>query len=1039
MTLESCINGTHEFAYDNEGGGPFTYSAADPNSGEALSWTSGTGKLWHLEDDGATGYMVIGLLTGTAPGDGDTITGGASGATCDVDGSVSNPAAMADGEDLAIESGAVITCTESPTILLGEINLEFGELFLDGVNISAGNLINFVGEYAQVINVNGNGLLTANGAWVQVGTTDASDDQSVDLSAYWGGQFEDVIPMVRIETGRRIYYDGSSGEIPIIGDHIYKASDNTITGEIVEVNTSSSYLVVRYLTGTLADNEAFNVQKVVDVDGPLMSTSWTALVDNILGDIKEDGIYQSFGNSRHNSISYIANFSHGIGGFVFDHEYQTNTLTLGTTVGTLGGFVPPTGCKIEAPNVHISTSNTTQYALGNTYHDGTDGDGGWYNVITTDAGSVDFKILNLGIALAQLINVYDSVFEDVGFALYLGASNSPNPVTYLRCVGVQDPVNTAIQSNLYQYYAFGYAANPGGVTIQNCLIIKSDTNGGQALGGEGVSGLTITGNITSTAYQAWVPSGLYNAIRIAQCSDVVVDNNIVIMPSGAYGVIISVFVEIARDLSITGTLFATQDNQLIGAENHFFHFEDACSNVLISGFTFIGSAMIGDNFIYVTSIDGLKVRGIGQIDNKVNFGADGEYLLEMGPSCRNVSVARCWKEGGYPLVETFADTYNVEVLNCSQEYDGPISPSGLDNVLFAGVHGASDTPGSGIAYDYTAKYGRQVHDFFKSDTRGMIAWLAIAPSESINNVTIVNGNPIFTKTGFLNMLDGDILDVEQDYYSLGHVAFTGQYTATEWLSGWYADEWDDIDVDFQYNLGEGWNGSWLDARTVANWVAISGSHEFDVDNVSGTFNVGDDLSWGTGGTAGTGLVSAVTGTHLDLILISGVVPVNDMEITDDDTAATCDVNGSVSSSSVMVDGVKLKYRFTATADQDTLNMFIIDTTTTLTDQEANLHPIDQDEVDLTVTVVDRNQDPIENVQVAIHKQSDNTELMNEDTTALGVATEVFIYSTDEDILVKCRKAETADSPKYKFYSTTGTISSNGFTLLVTLEESTVLN
>jgi len=76
---------THQWAYDGEAAGPF---AED----EILSWgtgaTAGTGLLLALDDDGSTGTHWIQLLTGVAPSDNVTITGGTSGATALVNGSV---------------------------------------------------------------------------------------------------------------------------------------------------------------------------------------------------------------------------------------------------------------------------------------------------------------------------------------------------------------------------------------------------------------------------------------------------------------------------------------------------------------------------------------------------------------------------------------------------------------------------------------------------------------------------------------------------------------------------------------------------------------------------------------------------------------------------------------------------------------------------------------------------------------------------------------------------------------------------------------
>lgn len=78
---------THQWDYDNEGGGPF-------QEDETLSWgsgsTAGTGILIALDDQGLVGTQWIQLLTGVPPTDGLQITGGTSSATCDVDGSVTS-------------------------------------------------------------------------------------------------------------------------------------------------------------------------------------------------------------------------------------------------------------------------------------------------------------------------------------------------------------------------------------------------------------------------------------------------------------------------------------------------------------------------------------------------------------------------------------------------------------------------------------------------------------------------------------------------------------------------------------------------------------------------------------------------------------------------------------------------------------------------------------------------------------------------------------------------------------------------------------
>lgn len=73
------------FQYDTEASGPFVV-------GETLTFGSpaGTARLAELYDNGTTGFMYIGeMLSGSVPTDNSTISGGTSGATAAVNGSVS--------------------------------------------------------------------------------------------------------------------------------------------------------------------------------------------------------------------------------------------------------------------------------------------------------------------------------------------------------------------------------------------------------------------------------------------------------------------------------------------------------------------------------------------------------------------------------------------------------------------------------------------------------------------------------------------------------------------------------------------------------------------------------------------------------------------------------------------------------------------------------------------------------------------------------------------------------------------------------------
>lgn len=77
-------------------------------------------------------------------------------------------------------------------------------------------------------------------------------------------------------------------------------------------------------------------------------------------------------------------------------------------------------------------------------------------------------------------------------------------------------------------------------------------------------------------------------------------------------------------------------------------------------------------------------------------------------------------------------------------------------------------------------------------------------------------------------------------------------------------------------------------------------YTFDFDNLaSGPFTLYEELSWGTGPTAGTGVLnvieldeSAIAG-KMTIVKSTGELPSDNMEITGSASSATCDVDGDV--------------------------------------------------------------------------------------------------------------------------------------------------
>lgn len=91
----------------------------------------------------------------------------------------------------------------------------------------------------------------------------------------------------------------------------------------------------------------------------------------------------------------------------------------------------------------------------------------------------------------------------------------------------------------------------------------------------------------------------------------------------------------------------------------------------------------------------------------------------------------------------------------------------------------------------------------------------------------------------------------------------------------------------------------------------------------------------------------------------------------------------------------------------------------------------QNSVDLTITVKDEAGSPIENAQCAIYKTSDDSQLMNEDTLASGIATESVPYTAPTNVYYRVRKSSTG-ATKYLPGKGAGQYDANGFSVTVTL-------
>ena len=98
-------------------------------------------------------------------------------------------------------------------------------------------------------------------------------------------------------------------------------------------------------------------------------------------------------------------------------------------------------------------------------------------------------------------------------------------------------------------------------------------------------------------------------------------------------------------------------------------------------------------------------------------------------------------------------------------------------------------------------------------------------------------------------------------------------------------------------------------------------------------------------------------------------------------------------------------------------------------------------VPITITVKDKNtRVVIQDVQTSVFLlDPPYTQLMNEDTNVSGIASEDYTGSYPVDVVVKTRKSDDLDNPRYFPDASIQEITASGLTLTVSMRQNTILS
>lgn len=713
------------------------------------------------------------------------------------------------GNNITINNGATLTVDVAPTVLIGQININDGVLLLDGAN--ATDPIVFVGEETEEININGAGLIRSTlGWWIHPTTSNGNANQTFDFSAYFANSNvgADVFSGVWVETGRRINYFNGGGVAPKVGDWLYSETNQLTHGRVIDVvgDEISGYMIVRFLTGSLADGEIIEIHSIQENKGSDFQISWVGRANGV--DVLEPDVWQEFGNSYQNATDYLTSLGSGISGFGYSQRWQDNQVAFGN--GT-NGFIPPSGARIKVPMVHICTSNLAEYAIGNTKF--TSNAANVYEFETVNGGDIDIEGISFGSAHCE---------DNLGAsftAKYCAANHAfgnygcLSRVSMEHCIFVASPEWDTRSAARSMPAIVDLTA---GADVIDCLSLTMN-DAGETTNMGGQTSLNVN-------YTRCIAIGLTNTteIEFIRIDGLVIDDLVV---CGTQLVLPTVFNADIKNLRTQRNL----DGSVGGTD--MIVMSTSSNNLKITGWEFIGHSSPDDSKISISDSSRIEVRCFHfrdrPFDNEALGGTQGEEFVNIAGLCNNILISRCYQDRGSPnefAIIASGTSKNVTIQNCGGEFSGEVEPDGI-NTTFKGFLGGSGSLGAttGVETDFPGTAGANFGDVFESNTKGYIYYRNVPGSQELP-LTILAGNPKFTKDGDVDVVAGDQWECEMHYSSLGHSAFSGVVTTTRngTAAAEGADNWTAVDIDFQYDTGVGYNGTWLDLRTPSNLTSITG-------------------------------------------------------------------------------------------------------------------------------------------------------------------------------------------------------------------------
>lgn len=540
------------------------------------------------------------------------------------------------------------------------------------------------------------------------------------------------------------------------------------------------------------------------------------------------GVYEWYNNAGERWGTATQMVATDLRGKMFGQNLTTGVITLAQTTGATCGFLPPAGCKIRIPNLILSQSNNTNWALNTAPTSSSSR----YLISTTRNANYEFdKVLNNWFLQPQ--NFINGSITNSCWAVSHQPSFAQGTVTVDNCA------NGIYPGQVYTGFS---STQISGATITNCKFVCNNHNTAVAINDS--NNVTFSNNWLAVFGGAGSQDRTTTAVTadINRCSNWTVNNHVSIGGRFNLG-------QAGGCSNFTIQNFRFADRLFLDSQTGTW--ANIAAINIINGSSYIrvnGYSALNNNPLWHPtnpivsasgSVSNVIVENIGTVASPIDFGNTATVFFNVSNAI-NCYLRRCYASNtrsGAGLVSAFSN-YNIQMDNVGCDYaDTSLQLTGNDSWIRGVKATASVSAVSGIR-------GSHWMDNYLSATTGRIYAVANEPTVlSAPQCSFSFGaGSQFTGESSATMVNiGDWIEFTTPYFIKGHTSFQNvapTITGTNTTNFTYT---------FQYDVGSGWNGTYLTLNatnlTAIGTISTTTGIKLRIRATVATANVSNNISF----------------------------------------------------------------------------------------------------------------------------------------------------------------------------------------------------